>query len=280
MVTRAARRPAGDVGTRERLIQAALDVFASRGYHGTTVDDIVAASRTSKGAFYHYFPSKQGIFLELLDQLAGMMEAGVEAAIAAEHGALPKVEAALRVVLEVASAHRELARILLIEAAALGPEFEQSRLGIHRRFAGLIQRHLERAVVEGAIPPQDTRVTAMAWIGAINEVLTQELAAGRDLLAALPALRTVLLRSIGAPVVERGGAEGASGDTGGAGGGVNRASGGAEGRIGDVDRASGGADGASGDVTDDDTLEHRSVPEGSGPGAAQGRDVARGRGVS
>lgn len=206
VATHIARSPSGGAGTRERLLQAALDVFAARGYHGTTVDDIVAASRTSKGAFYHYFPSKQGIFLELLDQLAGMVEAGVEAAIAVEHGALAKVEAALRVVLEVASAHRELARILLVEAAALGPEFEQSRLGIHRRFAGLIQRHLERAVAEGVIPGQDVRAAAMAWIGAINEVVTQELAAGGDLLAALPGLRTLLLRSIGAPVVEDGGA--------------------------------------------------------------------------
>ncbi|MDR7483182.1 MAG: TetR/AcrR family transcriptional regulator [Armatimonadota bacterium] len=184
--------------TRERLLQAALDVFAARGYHGTTVDDIVAASGTSKGAFYHHFPSKQGIFLRLLDRLAGIVEAGVEAAIAQEHGALAKVEAALRVVLEVAGAHHELARILLIEAAALGPEFEESRLGIHRRFAALIQRHLDRAVAEGSIPAQDTQTAARAWIGAINEVLTQELAAGGDLQALLPGLRTVLLRSIGA----------------------------------------------------------------------------------
>lgn len=177
-----------------------MDVFADRGYHGSTVDDIVSASATSKGAFYHYFPSKQGIFLNLLDRLGGMVEAGVEAAIDQEQGALAKVEAALRVVLEVASAQRDLARILLIEAAALGPEFEQGRLGIHRRFAALIQRHLDRAVGEGAIPAQDTRAAGMAWIGAINEVVTQQLAGGGDLMAALPALRTLLLRSIGARV--------------------------------------------------------------------------------
>jgi len=175
-----------------------MDVFAQKGYHGTTVDDIVAASDASKGAFYHYFPSKQGIFLSLLDRLAEMVEAGVEAAIAAEEGALAKVEAALRVVLEVASRQRDLARILLIEAAALGPEFEQSRLGIHRRFAALIRRHLDRAVADGAIPPQDTDAAAAAWIGAINEVVTQRLAAGGDLMSVLPPLRALLLRSIGA----------------------------------------------------------------------------------
>ncbi|MGQ0568064.1 MAG: TetR/AcrR family transcriptional regulator [Armatimonadota bacterium] len=193
-----ARRSTLEMPTRDRLLQAAMDVFAERGYHGATVDDIVGASETSKGAFYHYFPNKQTIFVTLLDRLVEMVEAGVEAAIEAEEGALAKVEAALRVVLEVASERRDLARILLIEAAALGPEFEQSRLGIHRRFAALIQRHLDRAIVDGAIPRQDTRAAAMAWIGAINEVITQELARDGDLLTALPALRALLLRSIGA----------------------------------------------------------------------------------
>ena len=192
-----ARRAPIDVTTRDRLLEAAMDVFARQGYHGTTVDDIVGASQSSKGAFYHYFPSKQGIFLELLSRLADMVEAGVEGAIEQEQGALAKVEAALRVVLEVAAAQRDLARILLIEAAALGPAFEQSRLGIHRRFAALIRRYLDRAVADGAIPPQDTQAAAMAWVGAINEVITQELTGKGDLMAALPALRTVLLRSIG-----------------------------------------------------------------------------------
>lgn len=195
-------RPAADLKTRERLLAAALEVFASRGYHGTTVDDIVAASDTSKGAFYHYFPSKQGLFLTLLEQLAEMVETTVEGAIGREHGALAKVEAALRVVLEVVASQRDLARILLIEAAALGPAFEQSRLGIHRRFATLIQRHLDRAVADGAIPQQDTHTPAMAWIGAINEVITQRLASGEDLVAVLPGLRTMLLRSIGATLPE------------------------------------------------------------------------------
>jgi AcrR family transcriptional regulator len=197
-----ARRATLDSPTRDRLIQAAMDVFAQRGYHGTTVDDIVAASVTSKGAFYHYFPSKQGIFVNLLDQLAAMVEAGVETAIEREEGALAKVEAALRVVLEVAAQRRDLARILLIEAAALGPGFEQSRLGIHRRFATLIRRHLDHAVADGAIPRQDTEAAAAAWIGAINEVVTQQLAHDGDLIAMLPALRLLLLRSIGARVPE------------------------------------------------------------------------------
>src|SRR2546428_159783 len=147
-------RSTADTPTRERILNAATEVFAARGYHGTVVDNIVAASGTSKGAFYHYFPSKQAIFLTLMDELASAVEQGAEVAIGSEQGALSKVEAALRVVLETAAARRDLVRILLIEAVGLGPTLEGTRLQIHRRFAGLIQRHLDRAAPDGDLPPR------------------------------------------------------------------------------------------------------------------------------
>lgn len=184
---------------KDRLLAAAMTVFASKGYHGTAVDDIVAVSKSSKGAFYHYFPSKQGVFLTLMDDLASIVEQGVETAIGAERGALAKVEAALRVVVETAAAQKDLARILLIEAVGLGPELEAKRLDIHRRFAAMIQRHLDHAVAEKSIPPQDTELLARAWLGALNEIVTQWLMHGDgSLTGQLPALRTILLRSIGA----------------------------------------------------------------------------------
>jgi AcrR family transcriptional regulator len=186
--------------TRDRLLSAAMDIFAAKGYHGAIVDDIVAASRTSKGAFYHYFPSKQGIFLILMDELAAAVAGGVEAVIESESGALAKVEAALRVVLETAAARRDLVKILLVEAVGLGPTLERKRLEIHARFAGIIRGHLERAVADGSIPALDTTLAAQAWIGALNEVITQWLMAdGDDLMSRLPGLQALLLRSIGAP---------------------------------------------------------------------------------
>lgn len=177
-----------------------MEVFAARGYHGTTVDDVVATSATSKGAFYHYFSSKQDVFLTLMDALAGLVEAGAEAAIAGEPTGLGKVEAALKIVLETSETHRDLVKILLVEAVGLGPELEQKRLAIHRRFAGVIRRHLDHAVADGAIPPQNTALAAQAWLGTLNEVITQWLLDGRGRVTdQLPDLRILLLRSIGAP---------------------------------------------------------------------------------
>lgn len=192
-------RSTAETPTRDRLLQAAREVFAAKGYHGAVVDDIVAASETSKGAFYHYFPSKQGIFLTLMDALGELVEAGVETAIAGEKTALRKVDEALRVVLEIAEAHRDLVKILLVEAVGLGPALERKRLDIHRRFTRVIQHHLDRAVEEGAIPRQDTALAAQAWLGTLNEVITQWLPGGTGrLVGRLLALRSLLLRSIGA----------------------------------------------------------------------------------
>src|SRR2546428_11423131 len=105
-------RSTADTPTRERILNAVTEVFAARGYHGTVVDNIVAASGTSKGAFYHYFPSKQAIFPKLMAELAFAGEHGVQVASAPEEGALGKVVAALRGVLETAAARRDLVRIL------------------------------------------------------------------------------------------------------------------------------------------------------------------------
>jgi len=157
--------------TRERILHAALTVFARKGYHRALVDDIVRASGTSKGAVYHHFPNKEALFLALVDDFAARLAHAVAEAISRSHGALAKVEAALRAGLETFAGNRELARILLLEA-----------------------------VTEGAIPPLDTRVATLAWLGAVNEVVIQWLSRGEpDLLAeAVPALTPMLLRSIGA----------------------------------------------------------------------------------
>ena len=186
--------------TRERILQAALEVFARKGYHRALVDDIVRASSTSKGAVYHHFPNKEALFLALVDEFAGRLAVEVAAAIAGAHGALPKVQAALTAGLRAFAAHRELARILLLESVSLGAAYQSKRLEVHERFASLIRTHLDEAIAEGSIPALDTRVATLAWLGALNEVVIQWLHTGEpDLLTeAVPVLTPMLLRSIGA----------------------------------------------------------------------------------
>jgi len=184
--------------TRNRILKAAIQAFSSKGYHDTRVDEIVTSSKTSKGAVYFHFPSKQDIFLGLVDEFAKILETRLKAAIEGQSGGVNKVNAALIACLETFGKYQKLAKIFLIQAVGLGTLFECKRQEIHARFVQLIKTHLDEALTDGDIPPIDTQIAAYAWMGAINEVVIHWVNYGDphpD--RSLPALRTILLRSIG-----------------------------------------------------------------------------------
>jgi TetR/AcrR family transcriptional regulator, fatty acid metabolism regulator protein len=186
---------------RERILDAAFHTFASRGYRDTAVDDIAGAAETSKGGIYFHFPTKESIFRELMRTTADKLLARVERAVALETEPIARAEAALRAVLATFAGHRTMARLLFLDAAGAGRVFQAETSALHERFARLIQGYLDDAVSAGAIPPLDTRITSIAWFGALNEVVARWLLAERagPLEDAYPALRGVLLRSAGVP---------------------------------------------------------------------------------
>lgn len=190
--------------TRQRLLDAAEQVFAEKGYHGTVVDDIIRASDSSKGGFYFHFPNKQAIFLALVDKLVPRLAAAIDRAIADETDPVAQLDAALRTVLETFARHRQLSKILLIEAVGLGHGFDEKLMRTRGRFAAMIQSYLDQAVAAGAIAPQDTEVISWAWFGAINELVVRWLATRQPerLEDTLPTLRTLLLRSVGVNSLE------------------------------------------------------------------------------
>jgi AcrR family transcriptional regulator len=64
--------------TRRKLLDAGVEVFASRGYHAARVDDVVKLARTSHGTFYLYFANKDDLFRALMAEVADEMQALAE----------------------------------------------------------------------------------------------------------------------------------------------------------------------------------------------------------
>ena len=67
--------------TKSRIVKAAWTLFYKNGYDHTTVEDIIAASKTSKGTFYHYFKGKEALlnslsylFDEKYEELAAVID--------------------------------------------------------------------------------------------------------------------------------------------------------------------------------------------------------------
>jgi AcrR family transcriptional regulator len=68
--------------TRAALLHAAGRVFAERGFHQATLEAVAAEAGVSKGALFHYFPSKEQLFLALLEDRLGAGLSDIEAVVA------------------------------------------------------------------------------------------------------------------------------------------------------------------------------------------------------
>src|SRR5262249_37789581 len=67
---------------RDQILVAAVELFAERGFHGTTVPDIATRAKVGAGTIYRYFPSKEALVNTLYqvhkERLAGVMMAGLD----------------------------------------------------------------------------------------------------------------------------------------------------------------------------------------------------------
>jgi AcrR family transcriptional regulator len=186
---------------RERILDAAFTVFSRNGYRQAGVDEVGRQADTSKGGVYFHFPTKEALFLELLKTTADRLVGKVERTIAPVPDPIDRADVALQTVLGVFAGHRTMARLFLIDAVGAGAEFQAELQRLHERFSALIATQLDAAIEEGSIKPIDTEVAAMAWFGALNEVVMRWLMADEPgrLEDTYPTLRAVLLRSVGIP---------------------------------------------------------------------------------
>jgi AcrR family transcriptional regulator len=133
----------------ERILDAALNRFLSRGYHATTVDDIAKDAGVTKGAVYFYFESKSAVLLALLDEIEGLV---VDGLLARLEGAGPTAQDQL-----VAAIHSQgaiaadrsryliLFTIALVEFAGTDDPIERRLLSIYTR----LHKAIEKIIVRG-----------------------------------------------------------------------------------------------------------------------------------
>lgn len=106
---------------RERVLAAATEVFAKRGYPATTVDHLVAAAKIGVGNFYTLFSGKEDCLLQAYDRI---LDAGRKGIVAATPAGRPWPEQAcsgLQVLLQVIAERPLEARLALVEVQTAGP---------------------------------------------------------------------------------------------------------------------------------------------------------------
>lgn len=150
-------------GTRRRILETALQLFASRGFHGASIRDLAQALGLRPSALYAHFPSKEHVLAELV--LLGH-EALHAALASALEGAGPdpaqQVRALVRTHARLHATYPQLAVVVNEEMYALTPELAAPALALRDRSSELLRGAIERGMAQGVFSPPHPLATATA----------------------------------------------------------------------------------------------------------------------
>lgn len=146
--------------TRDRIFEAALEVCAEQGYHGTRMDEIVRRSGVSKGGVYHHFESKRELFLQLFDNLTAQVleeaeEFSPEATTAEALGQMFQAFDAWLMDTRLLRAMTEF-YLLGLQDEQMAERFARSYRGVMEFGTALIVRGMERGEVDPSLDPART----------------------------------------------------------------------------------------------------------------------------
>ncbi|HIC90176.1 MAG TPA: TetR/AcrR family transcriptional regulator [Anaerolineae bacterium] len=152
--------------TRSHILDVAAACFAERGYDATSVAEICQRAGVTKGAFYHHFPSKQALFLELLDRWLTGLETQLKA-IRGEAETIPKA------LLQMAGMARQIFReaggqlpifLEFWNKAIHDPAIWEATIAPYRQFHAFFAAMIETGIEEGTLCAVDSRVAAQALV--------------------------------------------------------------------------------------------------------------------
>ena len=165
-------REARRLQRRARLTQAALGMFAARGYHDTSVDDIVARARMSKSAFYEQFESKEHCFREVLAQEGGDLIHAVIGAAAGGVDHRDRMRRGIRSFVVACYKRSTVVRLMMVESVGLSASVEEVRHQLQERFAHMVSEEVRLALLDDEFyADQDPQVFGRAVVGAVNDAV-------------------------------------------------------------------------------------------------------------
>jgi AcrR family transcriptional regulator len=160
---------------RELVLRAAMEVFAHKGYHATSVGDIIKRAHIARGTFYLYFENKRQIFEAILDMaLQGLVSRLHRIELSPQSPPpLEQLRANVDRVIALLLSERELTQILLRHAEGLDADFDRRLSAFYDTVMNLIEGSLRAGQLMALVRPCDRRIVASCILGSIKEVMAR-----------------------------------------------------------------------------------------------------------
>jgi AcrR family transcriptional regulator len=158
---------------REQLLQVARKVFAKRGYHTVTMDEVAAEAGITKPILYDHFPSKRDLYRGLLEADLATLQKKIEKALESSPGNRERIRASFQAYFDFMDEEGEGFRLLMKEAVGAEEEF--------RELVGRFREDVLSAVTEVMIRESQRRLSrkeaedvALGLIGMAETVAQHE----------------------------------------------------------------------------------------------------------
>lgn len=160
-------RPGGDQ-TRERLARAALELFTTEGFRGTTTALIAARAGIAEGTIYRHFRGKEELFAELRRRALTWATELVGATEDAERPPVPRdqLQRIGRALIE--GAHRDPAQLRLVLGGRGDPPLDAAGADRDRAFREALQRVIAAGKSDGAVRAGPAELWAAVWLSLVG----------------------------------------------------------------------------------------------------------------
>ena len=166
-------------GKRERILDAAVHVFAEKGFYGAKVSEIAREAGVADGTIYLYFKSKDDLLISLFEDRMAQINGALREKLAQEPNALAKLRRFIEMHLDLVETRRELVEVLTVElrqSSKFMREYKNPKFGEFLKIlAAVIDEGQRSGELRTGVSPT---LAARAIFGALDE-LTLARALGR-----------------------------------------------------------------------------------------------------
>ena len=162
-----------DAARRRRILDAGIEIFGTRGYAGSRINDICKLARVTARNFYDHFPSREALLLAIYEEIIADVFQAVFAAFetAPTEDAVAEIRTGLTAFARSMASDERRLRINFVEVVGATVAVEARRRLAIEAFRELLGARIEAGEARGLIPPGNDRLTYSALGGAIQESL-------------------------------------------------------------------------------------------------------------
>ena len=154
--------------TQSKLIEVAIDLFASKGFRGTSIRDIANSMGMSISNIYHYFGSKEGLLLAILQHSAKQVVDRLSHIYEKDMDPVERFQLLIRTHILMSRDHKKEVKIFFLDEEHLSQEGIEINKQFQRNVLNIYRRELQSLKSKGLLEYENLTALALNILGVIN----------------------------------------------------------------------------------------------------------------